>query len=134
MDDDTDSGITKYQNGLGIDNKLELTNGTDTKYFLSDHLGSTVALTDSTGSVSSSASYDSFGNSTNDLATRYQYTGREFDSFTGLHYYRARWYDPNLGRFISEALKRGLHIKLSTTHQTKSTSSNASSLTGRNAK
>jgi RHS repeat-associated protein len=102
MDDDTDSGITKYQNGLGIDNKLELTNGGISSYFLSDHLGSTVALTDSTGSVSSSASYDSFGNSTNDLATRYQYTGREFDSFTGLHYYRARWYDPNLGRFISE--------------------------------
>ncbi|MBK7707008.1 MAG: RHS repeat-associated core domain-containing protein [Acidobacteria bacterium] len=29
-------------------------------------------------------------------------TCREFDDFTGLHYYRARWYDSNLGRFISE--------------------------------
>jgi RHS repeat-associated protein len=47
-------------------------------------------------------SYDSFGNATNNLSTRYQFTGREFDNFTGLHYYRARWYDGNLGRFISE--------------------------------
>jgi RHS repeat-associated protein len=102
MDDDSVSGITKYQNGLGIDNKLELTNGTDTKYFLQDHLGSTVGLADSSGNQISSASYDSFGNSTNNLTTRYQYTGREKDEFTGLMYYRARWYDANLGRFISE--------------------------------
>ncbi len=39
---------------------------------------------------------DSFGNgSTN-------FTGREYDDFTGLYYYRARMYDPTLGRFISE--------------------------------
>lgn len=102
MDDDSVSGITKYQNGLGIDDKLKLTNGTDTKYFLQDHLGSTTGLLDSSGNIVSSASYDSFGNSTNNLTTRYQYTGREKDEFTGLMYYRARWYDANLGRFISE--------------------------------
>jgi RHS repeat-associated protein len=34
--------------------------------------------------------------------TRYTYTGREFDADTGLMYYRARWYDPQVGRFISE--------------------------------
>ena len=67
-----------------------------------DHLGSTNALTDASGNVSSSASYDSFGNATGNLSTRYQFTGREYDNFTGLHYYRARWYDGNLGRFISE--------------------------------
>ncbi|MEP6850585.1 MAG: RHS repeat-associated core domain-containing protein [Acidobacteriota bacterium] len=48
-------------------------------------------------------SYDSFGNATNSgFPTRYQYTRREKDSFTGLQYNRARWYDPNIGRFISE--------------------------------
>jgi RHS repeat-associated protein len=46
--------------------------------------------------------YDSFGNSTGSLLTRYTYTGREFDSDTGLYYYRARWYEPQVGRFISE--------------------------------
>jgi RHS repeat-associated protein len=48
------------------------------------------------------ASYDSFGNPITALNTRYGYTGRERDEFTGLQYNRARWYDPNLGRFISE--------------------------------
>ena len=30
------------------------------------------------------------------------YRGRDGDSDTGLMYYRARWYDPKVGRFISE--------------------------------
>jgi RHS repeat-associated protein len=46
--------------------------------------------------------YDSFGNSTGSSITRYTYTGREFDSDTQLYYYRARFYDPHIGRFVSE--------------------------------
>jgi RHS repeat-associated protein len=103
MDDDLVSGITKYQNGPGIDNKLRQTNGSATSYFLGDHLGSTNGLTDSTGGLTATNSYDSFGNATNAaFPTRYQFTGREYDSFTGLQYNRARFYDSNLGRFISE--------------------------------
>ncbi|MBK8151294.1 MAG: RHS domain-containing protein [Acidobacteria bacterium] len=59
--------------------------GSDVRYFIADHLGSTNALTDSSGNVTSSASYDSFGNATGNLATRYRFTGREYDDFTGLH-------------------------------------------------
>lgn len=88
--DDGSEGIVKYQNGLGIDNKLKMIANGNAKYFLQDHLGSTVGLTDANGAIVSSASYDSFGNSTNNLTTRYQYTGREKDVFTGLMYYRAR--------------------------------------------
>ncbi|MEO8572549.1 MAG: RHS repeat-associated core domain-containing protein [Pyrinomonadaceae bacterium] len=73
-----------------------------TKYFLQDHLGSTVAMTNSSGAATEQTSYDSFGNRTASLSTRYQYTGREYDAFSGFHYYRARWYDANLGRFVSE--------------------------------
>ncbi len=102
MDDDANSGVTKYQNGLGIDDKLSLKTNGVTKYFLTDHLGSTVALTNSSGVATEQTSYDSFGNATTNLSTRYQYTGREYDSFSGFHYYRARWYDANLGRFVSE--------------------------------
>jgi len=32
----------------------------------------------------------------------YAYTGREWDKETGLYYYRARYYDPMEGRFISK--------------------------------
>jgi len=103
MDNDSVSGVTKYQNGLGIDNKLKQTAGSTAGYFLADQLGSTNALTDASGSVTASNSYDSFGNATNTgFPSRYQFTGRELDSFTGFQYNRARWYDPAIGRFISE--------------------------------
>ncbi len=32
----------------------------------------------------------------------YTFTGREYDKETGLYYYRARYYDPEIGRFISK--------------------------------
>ncbi|MEP6850583.1 MAG: RHS repeat-associated core domain-containing protein [Acidobacteriota bacterium] len=102
MDDDAGSGLTTCQNGFKIDSKLKEVTDRQAKYFLQDHLGSTIGLSDSNQNLTSSASYDSFGNSTNSLSTRYQYTGREYDNFFGLYYYRARWYDQNLGRFISE--------------------------------
>jgi RHS repeat-associated protein len=49
--------------------------------------------------------YDSFGNlaaSTGTLTNPFQYTGRDFDPETGLRYYRARYYDAQTGRFLSE--------------------------------
>lgn len=101
--DNDDGTITKYLNGPGIDNKLRATNVSSTNYFLSDHLGSTNGLTNSSGSLTASNSYDSFGNPANSsFPSRYQFTGREYDSSTGLQYSRARFYDPKLGRFISE--------------------------------
>ena len=85
--DDNNGTLTKYQNGPGIDNKLKQTTSGTSKYFLQNHLGSTVALTDSSGGVTDSNSYDSFGNATNaSFPSRYQYTGREYDATTGLQY------------------------------------------------
>ncbi len=102
-DSDDWEGAVKYQNGLGIDNKLKQETGGSASYFLQNHLGSTVKLTNSSGSVTESNSYDSFGRPTNtSFSTRYQFTGREYNSFSGLQYSRARFYDPQIGRFISE--------------------------------
>jgi RHS repeat-associated protein len=36
------------------------------------------------------------------IPTRYSFTGREFDTETGLYYFRARYTDPRTGRFLSE--------------------------------
>jgi RHS repeat-associated protein len=103
LDQNSDGTSITYLNGLGIDNKIRQTVNGQAQYFLQDHLGSTNALTDATGNVIASTNYDSFGNATNaSFPTRYQFTGREYDSLTGLQYSRARWYDGNLGRFISE--------------------------------
>lgn len=102
----SDGSTIDYLNGLGIDNKLRLTDSrliaTGPLYFLQDHLGSTTALTNSLGVSVTQVSYDAFGNSSGNSFTRYDYTGRERDADTGLLDYRARWYDPQAGRFISE--------------------------------
>ena len=101
--DDNSGTLTKYLNGRGIDNKLRQVTGSNVNYFLTDHQLSTYGLTNSTGSLSSAQTFDSYGNISNtSFPSRYQYTGREYDSFTGLYHYRARTYDSNLGRFLSE--------------------------------
>jgi len=48
--------------------------------------------------------WDTWGDVTLDTGTvvRFRFTAREFDQETGLYYYRARYYDPKLGRFLSE--------------------------------
>lgn len=82
----------------------ELRSG-DTSYYEPDALGSPTSLSSSAGSLSNTYSYDSFGKliaSTGTITNPFGYTGREFDAETGIYYYRARYYDPAVGRFISE--------------------------------
>jgi RHS repeat-associated protein len=102
--DGNGSTTADYVNGPGIDNRLRQTASGATSYFVVDHLGTTRALTDANGNMSSTINYDSYGNvsSSGSAPTRYTYTSRELDSDAGLMYYRARWYDPYQGRFISE--------------------------------
>ncbi len=84
-------------------------------YYHHDRLGSVTEVTNLIGDVVQRYVYDSFGNtsiynkdgtaitesSTDYLKTPYTFTGRERDSETGLHYHRARYYNPTTGRWIS---------------------------------
>ncbi len=77
-------------------------------WVLTDHLGSPRRLLDRNGVEVGRFDYDSFGNLRSVTGTqtgavgRFAFTGREWDPNTGLYYYRARYYDPDLGRFIQE--------------------------------
>jgi RHS repeat-associated protein len=95
--------VIDYLNGPSIDNKLRQTSTvTSPLYFLQDHLGSTAALTGATGNLVEPRQYDAYGDGPGSVLTRYGYTGRELDELTGLYHYRARWYDAQAGRFLSE--------------------------------
>jgi RHS repeat-associated protein len=90
--------------GLGVDERFTRTTSAGTSTYLTDLLGTTVALTDNSGTVQTSYGYDPYGN-TSALGTAndnsFQFTGRENDG-TGLYFYRGRYYNPAWGRFISE--------------------------------
>ncbi|MGH9873888.1 MAG: RHS repeat-associated core domain-containing protein [Pyrinomonadaceae bacterium] len=101
--DSSGATVADYLNGPGIDNKLRQTTGGTSSSFVVDHLGTTRGLADSGGNIVSSTGYDSYGNVTSgSIPSRFTFTGREVDGDAALMYYRARWYDPQLGRFISE--------------------------------
>lgn len=100
------SGSTVTANLLtgGVDENFNRSDATGSFTPLTDALGSTIALVDSTGAIATSYSYDPFGNTLifgQPNANPFQYTGRENEG-NGLYYYRARFYSPVLGRFISE--------------------------------
>ena len=90
--------------GLSVDEYFTRTDAAGARDYLTDALGSTVALADGSGMVQTEYMYEPFGGTvaTGAATTNAQgFTGRESDGTT-LLFYRARYYDPRLQRFISE--------------------------------
>jgi RHS repeat-associated protein len=70
-------------------------------YYHTDHLGSTRLVTDENKNVVSASTYHPFGDpDTAEGQEHYLFTGKEKD-VTGLYYYGARYYDPEIGRFLT---------------------------------
>lgn len=106
-----DQVIAEYENGAlarsfvygpGIDEPICMLSGGTSYFYHFDALGSVIALTDAAGALAESYAYTPFGqsNGTSSVGNPYQYTGRRFDDESGLYYYRARYYHPELRRFM----------------------------------
>ena len=74
----------------------------DTRYFHKDHLGSTGVTTDKDGNETNEAEYLPYGYQDDaSSSTDYLFTDQELDSEVGLYNYKARMYDPMIGRFTT---------------------------------
>ena len=96
--------VASYTHGPGIDEVLSVKRSGVTSYFQRDALGS-IAQTVSSSGVNSSYKYDSYGRVLSQSGTAqgpYAFQGREYDPESGQHYFRARYYNSDIGRFMSE--------------------------------
>ena len=95
----------RYTHGLSIDEPLVVEKGRQVYYYQADGLGSIVGLINERGRLVQKYDYDSFGNMSHNwhpIKQPYTFTGREYDAESGLYYYRARYYDPRAGRFLTK--------------------------------
>ena len=116
--DSTGNPKKTYTWGPGIDNLLAFTtysaSETNTYYALTDHLGTVHAVTDEDGEIVESYRYDAWGRvlgvydgdgaplDESAIGNHYLWQGRWYSWETGLYYFRARWYDPVTGRWLSK--------------------------------
>ena len=103
LDADLNTRAT-YIHAPGIDRPVAMLREGRNYYYHTDHLGSVRWLTDDQGRIVNAYNYDAFGSPRvfkEEVANPFTYTAREWDPVTGLYYFRARYYDPGLGRFIA---------------------------------
>jgi RHS repeat-associated protein len=104
--DGSNQVVARYTLGNETDEPLIMERAGQTYYYHADALGSIAGMTDGSGSVVQSYGYSAFGAisavASVSFSQPHAFTGREYDPSTGLYYYRARYYDPRLGRFVSD--------------------------------
>lgn len=94
----TTDGTNKYYRGI------EIVKNDDNLYYLYNGQGDVSALTDTTGTIVADYTFDAYGNQSeeNTIYNPFGYRGEYQDLCSGLIYLRNRYYDPSVGRFISE--------------------------------
>ena len=118
-----DTGQTRAKFDYGANSLLSLnTLNEPPQFYLYDVLNSVANLTNSEGAVQARYQYDAWGikrNQVGESYNRFAFTGYEEDKETGLLYAKARFYDPDTGKFLSEDAWEGdqmiapsLHLSL----------------------
>ncbi len=101
----TGAVVARYARTEIIDEPLAMLRSGTTSYYEADGLWSVTSLSNAAGALAQTYTFDSFGkltNSSGSLTNPFQYNARPFDVETNLYFYRARYYDQSVGRFISE--------------------------------
>ena len=99
------SVTTTFADDLVSQTRYDETGTSTTRYVQADGFGSTRLLTDETGAVTDAIDYDAFGNviaRTGATEIDHLYRGEALDPTTGFYYLRARYYDPNNARFLTQ--------------------------------
>jgi RHS repeat-associated protein len=110
--DENQALVATYIYGVGIDEVLTMRRGGVSYFYHANSIGSIAALTDEAGQVVERYTYDVYGQAgirdsgggpitTSGVGNPYTFTGRWLDDETGLLYYRQRYYNPALGRFMT---------------------------------
>ena len=98
--------LRKYIYGPGLDEPIIMIVPGETSetvyYYHADSQGTIIGLTNDSGAWVEKYAYTLYGKpaAASTIGNPYMYTGRRLDAETGLYYYRARYYDPHLRRFI----------------------------------
>ena len=87
----------------GVDGIVSSVTGSTTEYYMKNVHGDVIGRTNTSGTVTGNSNYDAFGNVLTEQNTNpFGYCGEYQDLCSGLIYLRNRYYDPSIGRFISE--------------------------------
>jgi RHS repeat-associated protein len=117
--DGSGNRVVEYTNFPGIDNPHSMRRGGaggSVYYFAAERPGTIVGLIDASGALVAQYTFDLWGKeiaASGSVINSVRFAARELDSETGLYFNRARYYDPALGRFVSEdpiGLSGGLNL------------------------
>jgi RHS repeat-associated protein len=119
--EETGSTERTYTYGLQrIDENQIINSAWTPSFYVYDGFGSVRQLTNSSGAVTDTYEYDSFGNrvaTSGSMPNNYLYRGEQYDPDLGLYYLRARYYNPAIGRFLSRDPEDGKQIDPASLHK-----------------